>query len=149
VHLVDLALWLFDFPDVVDARGTLLRGGRPAAADEVEDFATGKLALANGVQVRIACSWNLNAGRDAVIEASVYGTGGGAQMRNENGSYFDFSADLFKGREAHTIASPPDEWGGRAAAEWVKKLAAGERFGGTTAGLLETARVLDRLYGHG
>jgi predicted dehydrogenase len=149
VHLVDLALWLFDFPEVVEARGTLLRGGRPAAADEVEDFATGELTLANGVEVRIACSWNLNAGRDAVIEASVYGTAGGVQMRNENGSFFDFSADLLKGREAHRIASPPDEWGGRAAAEWVRKLAAGERFEGSTEGLVETARALDRLYGRG
>jgi predicted dehydrogenase len=149
VHLVDLALWLFDFPEVVEARGTLLRGGRPAAAGQVEDFATGELTLANGVEVRIACSWNLNAGRDAVIEASLYGTGGGAQMRNVNGSFFDFSADLFKGREPHCLASPPDEWGGRAAAEWVRKLVAGERFEGSTKGLLETARVLDRLYGRG
>jgi hypothetical protein len=31
----------------------------------------------------------------------------------------------------------------------VTKLAAGERFAGTTKGLLETARVLDRLYGRG
>jgi hypothetical protein len=68
-------------------------------------------------------------------------------MRNESGSFFDFSADLLKGREAERIASPPDDWGGRAAAEWVRKLAAGERFAGTTTGLLETARTLDRLYG--
>ena len=68
-------------------------------------------------------------------------------MRNENGSFFDFSADLFTGRDCRRIASPPDDWGGRAAAEWVRKLAAGERFAGSTAGLLETARVLGRLYG--
>jgi predicted dehydrogenase len=147
VHLVDLALWLFDFPEVEDARATLLRDGRPAAPDEVENYAVAELKLANGVTVRIACSWNLNAGRDAVIDASVYGTEGGAQMRNESGSFFDFSADLFRGRDAERLASPPDEWGGRAAAEWVRKLAAGERFAGTTEGLLETARTLDRLYG--
>jgi predicted dehydrogenase len=133
VHLVDLALWLFDFPEVVEARATLLREGRPVRADEVEDYAAGELKLANGVQVRIACSWNLNAGSDAVINATVYGTDGGAKMRNENGSFFDFSADLFKGRDALRIASPPDDWGGR--------------FGGTTNGLLQTAQVLDRLYG--
>jgi hypothetical protein len=68
-------------------------------------------------------------------------------MRNENGSFFDFSSDLFRGQTAERMTSPPDEWGGRAAAEWVAKLAAGERFGGTTAGLVETATVLDRLYG--
>src|SRR5206468_9156723 len=115
VHLVDLALWLFDFPEVTAAHSTLLRSGGPLHADEVEDYALGELKLANGVTVRIASSWNLNAGRDAVIEAIVYGTGGGAQMRNENGSFFDFSADLFKGRNTQQIASSPDDWGGRAA----------------------------------
>lgn len=149
VHLVDLALWLFDFPEVTDARATLLREGRPVAPNEVEDYAIGEMQLANGVTVRIACSWNLNAGRDAIIEASIYGTAGGAQMHNENGSFFDFSADLFEGRNAERIASPPDDWGARTAAEWVRKLAAGERFAGTTTGLLQTATVLDRLYARG
>ena len=147
VHLVDLALWLFDFPDVMDARATLLRDGRAVRSGEVEDYATAQLTLANGVDVRIACSWNLNAGADAVIGATVYGTAAGAEMRNENGSFFDFSADLLKGRERQRIASPPDDWGGRAAVDWLRKLAAAGRFSGTTEGLLETARVLDRLYG--
>ncbi len=147
VHLADLALWMFEFPGVFDARATLLREGRAVQEDEVEDYASGSLTLANGCDVRIACSWNLSAGRDAVIEASFYGTRGGAQMRNENGSFFDFSAKLFKGRDRHEIASPPDEWAGRAGAEWVRKLAAGERFAGSTSGLLDTARALDRLYG--
>lgn len=147
VHLVDLALWLLDFPEVLDARATLLRDGKPVRPDEVEDYAIGSLSLADGTQVRIACSWNLDAGRDAVIEASFYGTGGGARMHNENGSFFDFSADRFKGRDAECIASPPDDWGGRAAAEWVRKLAAGLHFEGSTTGLIASARTLDRLYG--
>jgi predicted dehydrogenase len=146
VHLVDLLLWLFDFPEVLDARGTLLRDGRPPDDDEVENYATGEIRLANGVHARIACSWNLSAGAEAVIGASFYGTAGGAAMRNENGSFFDFSAELFRGQNAERLTSPPDDWGGRAAAEWVRKLAAGERFEGSTAGLIETARVLDRLY---
>jgi predicted dehydrogenase len=147
VHLVDLALWLFDFPDVLGAQAVLLRGGRPVCEGEVEDYATGDITLANGVHARIACSWNLSAGQDAVILAGFYGTAGGAEMHNDNGSFFDFSAELFKGRDRRTIASPRDEWGGRAAAEWVRKLAAGERFDGSTEGLLETAQALDRLYG--
>jgi predicted dehydrogenase len=146
VHLVDLALWLFDFPDVLDARATLLRDGRRRTTREVEDYASAELSLANGVTVRLACSWNLNAGADAVIGARLYGTRGGAEMFNERGSFFDFAADLLRGRERERIASPPDEWGGRAAAQWVEQLAAGERFRGSTAGLLETARTLDRLY---
>ena len=147
VHLVDLALWLFDFPEVVAVHGRTLKEGRAPAADEVEDFALGEIELANGVSVRIACSWNLPAGQDAEIRASFYGTSGGAEMRNENGSFFDFVADRFRGRDRERIAGYPDEWGGRAAAEWVEKLASGERFEGSTAGLLQTAEVLDRLYG--
>jgi predicted dehydrogenase len=146
VHLVDLALSMFDFPRVADTSATLLRDGRMVREDEVENYAAAALTLANGVHVRIACSWNLNAGRDAVIEANFYGTRGGAQMRNEGGSFFDFSADLFKGGHSESIASPPDDWNGRAAVEWVRKLSAGEGFSGTTTGLLETARALDRLY---
>ena len=147
VHLVDLALWLFDFPEVIGARGRLLKDGRPAGADECEDFATGEIELDNGVTVRLACSWNLPAGQDADIRATIYGTEGGAEMRNVGGSFFDFVAERFTGRDRETLASPPDGWGGRDAAEWVEKLAARERFGGSTTGLLETARVLDRLYG--
>ena len=54
IHLVDLALWTFDFPEAVDARVTLLRGGRPVVPGEVEDFATAEIKLANGPNVRLA-----------------------------------------------------------------------------------------------
>jgi predicted dehydrogenase len=147
VHLVDLALWLFVFPEVVSVHGRTLKEGRAPAADEVEDFALGEIELANGTTLRIACSWNLSAGQDADIRATFYGTRGGAEMRNENGSFFDFVADRFSGRNRERIADYPDEWGGRAAAEWVEKLASGERFEGSTTGLVQTAQVLDRLYG--
>ncbi|HEU5068499.1 MAG TPA: Gfo/Idh/MocA family oxidoreductase [Sphingomicrobium sp.] len=147
VHLVDLALWLFDFPEVVSVHGRILKEGRAPAADEVEDFALGEIELANGTTLRIACSWNLSAGQDADIRATFYGTHGGAEMRNENGSFFDFVADRFSGRNRERIAGYPDAWGGRAAAEWVEKLASGERFEGSTTGLVQTAQVLDRLYG--
>jgi predicted dehydrogenase len=146
VHLVDLALWLLDFPAVEQASARLFRHGRAPRPDEVEDYAAGSIDLANGTNVRIACSWNLPAGADAVIRATFYGSKAGAEMRNEAGSFFDFTADLFCGRDRQTLASPPDDWGGRAAADWVNKLAAGERFAGSTSGLLETARVLDSMY---
>ena len=147
VHLVDLALWLFDFPEVVEARGRPLKDGRPARVDDCEDFFTGELQLANGVSLRLACSWNLSAGQDAEIRATIFGTEGGAEMRNANGSFFDFASERFSGRDREELTTYPDDWGGRAAAEWVEKLASGERFEGTAAGLLETARTLDRLYG--
>jgi predicted dehydrogenase len=147
IHLVDLALWLLDFPAMEQARGRQFRAGRVPQADEVEDYAVGSFDLVDGTNVRIACSWNLSCGTDAVIRAAFHGTEGSAEMRNDNGSFFDFTAELFKGRQRQLLASPPDDWPGRAAAEWVEKLARGEGFSGTTEGLLESARVIDRIYG--
>ena len=146
VHLVDLALWMLDFPKVLDARATLMRDGRRARSDEVEDYAAGELTLEGDVSVRIACSWNLNAGDDAVIAARFFGTAAGAEMNNEGGSFFDFGADLLRGRAREPLVRPPDAWGGRAAVDWLQRLAAGDRFDESTAGLLETAEALDALY---
>jgi hypothetical protein len=63
-----------------------------------------------------------------------------------DGSFFDLRADRFEGRSTHSLTSPPDDWGGRAAADWVRKLASGARFDNSTPGLLQTAETLDRLY---
>lgn len=116
-------------------------------ADEVEDFALGEIELANGAIVRIACSCDLSAGQEAQIRATFYGTGGATRMRKENGSFFDFVAERLSGRNRKRIAGYPDEWGGRAAVNWVEKLAQDERFEASTSGLLQTAPVLDQLYG--
>ncbi|MFD1959037.1 hypothetical protein ACFSHP_08020 [Novosphingobium panipatense] len=122
VHLVDLALWTMGFPEVsaVDAR--LTSGGRPLEPGAVEDYATAQFK-AGSAQVRLACSWRLNAGRDAVIEAAFYGTKGGAALRNVEGSFYDFTADRFDGTSATRLSDPPDEWGARSAAVWAKQLA--------------------------
>ena len=40
----------------------------------------------------------------------------------------------------------PEEWGGRAAADWARRLAAGERFDPSIDSLIEVADALDRIY---
>lgn len=147
VHLVDLALWLLDFPDVADASARLLAKGAPLAEGEVEDYAVATITTAAGAVISLACSWHLPAGREAVIGASFYGSGGGAGFWNENGSFFDFSAARFRGTAREPLARPPDDWGGRAAADWARRLAAGERFAPEAERFVEVARVLDRIYG--
>ena len=149
VHLVDLALWLLDFPDVRDVSSTLMAGGAPIAdtSARVEDYAVATLQLATGAVVRLACSWRLQAGRDAAISAEVYGTGGGAAFRNVGGSFFDFTAERFRGTSRETLAGPPDAWGGRAAADWAIRLAGGERFSEAAEKLVAVSEVLDRIYG--
>jgi predicted dehydrogenase len=149
VHLVDLALWVLDFPIVADVTASRYGGGEPLApaTDRVEDYAVATLSLDSGVAVRLACSWRLHAGCDAVITAAFHGTAGGAALTNVNGSFYDFVAERYHGTARETLSKPPDAWFGRAAADWATRLAAGERFDSDVGRLVETAAVLDRIYG--
>lgn len=149
VHLVDLALWALDFPGVAEVRSTLMSGGEPLAGrgDRVEDYAVAELVLDSGTLVRLACSWRLQAGCEAAISAAFYGTEGGAALRNVGGSFYDFTAERFFGTRSEVLASPPEEWGGRAAADWARRLAAGEGFDPASERLVDVAGVLDRIYG--
>ncbi|MFC7553390.1 Gfo/Idh/MocA family protein [Pseudoroseomonas wenyumeiae] len=149
VHLVDLALWTLDFPGVAKVQGTLFAGGEPLGGrpDKVEDYALATVALEGGTAVQLACSWRLQAGQDAVISAAFYGTEGGVALRNVNGSFYDFTAERFRGTARETLAVPPDAWGGRAAADWAARLASGARFDPAAERLVEVSAVLDRIYG--
>ncbi len=149
IHLVDLALWTLGYPQVVAASSRLFSKGAPlnSPATQVEDYAEARLDLDSGVEVRLACSWNLNAGRDAVIEAAFYGTAGGAALRNVNGSFFDFTAQRFSGTTSETLTAPPDDWGGRAAVDWARRLAEGGRYDPEIERLVAVAAALDAIYG--
>jgi len=149
VHLVDLALWALDFPDVTRVSAELLAQGQLLGthADTVEDYAAATILLGGGTVVRLACSWRLQAGCDAVISAAFHGTQGGAALRNVNGSFYDFVAEQYRGTSSETLSSPPDQWGARAAADWAIRLAAGQRFTPEAERLVDVARVLDRIYG--
>lgn len=149
VHLVDLALWTMNFPELrgtvqaaLSAGGVALKSGDEA----VEDFAMANFALQDGPIVRLACSWRLHAGREAEIVATFYGTEGGAALRNVGGSFYDFTAERYRGTATETLASPPDDWGGRSAAEWARRLAAGEKFDAAAEGFVRVAEVLDQIY---
>ena len=148
-HVVDLALWTLGFPRVTRvssrryARGELLPPGSAAA----EDYATALLELDTGATVRLACSWDLPSGRDVQVDVSFFGTAGGGSFRNVNGSWYDFTAELYRGTSRHTLADPPDAWGGRAATEWVRRLAAGERYDPWIEGLIDVATTIDAVMG--
>ncbi len=149
IHLVDLALWTLGNARVVAASSRLFSKGTPLdlPATTVEDYAEARLDLDSGTEVRLSCSWNLNAGRDAVIEAAFYGTAGGAALRNVNGSFFDFTAQRFRGTASENLSAPPDDWGGRAAVHWARQLAAGGRYDPEIEQLVGVAAALDAIYG--
>ncbi|HVF94935.1 MAG TPA: Gfo/Idh/MocA family oxidoreductase [Sphingomonas sp.] len=146
VHLVDLALWVLGFPEVSSVTSHLTAGGAPVAPDQVEDFAVATITLAGGTVVRLACSWRAHAGRDADISATFYGRDGGAGMRNVDGSFYDFVAERYRGTATERLATPPEQWGGRAGVDWARRLARGERFDPAAAGLVAVATLLDRIY---
>ncbi|WP_243371688.1 Gfo/Idh/MocA family oxidoreductase [Geotalea sp. SG265] len=148
IHLIDLALWVLDFPRLKAVSSSIYAGGSKLnGPGMVEDYAVASLGTENGSIVRIACSWNLPAGQDAVIESTFFGTKGGARFSNINGSFYDFTAERFTGTSRETLSVPPEEWGGRAALAWVEQLQHGGAFSPATENLLLTAAALDAAYG--
>jgi predicted dehydrogenase len=148
IHLVDLALWLFDFQRVAHVTASLFAHGRRFAGRnvEVEDFADTRLRFESGAIARVSCSWRAHAGRDAVIEFSLYGTRGGVALRNVNGSFYDFVAEHYTGTSRRVLATPPDDWGGRAAINWLMRLRESNEFDPAIENLNAVASVLDRIY---
>jgi predicted dehydrogenase len=149
IHLVDLLLWVLAFPQVTEVRSRLYAEGRlltePQSA--VEDYAVAQLHLGSGTVARLACSWRLPAGRDAVIEAAFYGTRGAAILRNVNGSFYEFTVEHCEGTRRRLLAAPPDDWGGRAVCAWAQRLAADPTFDSGAEGLVAVSTVIDRIYG--
>jgi predicted dehydrogenase len=148
IHLIDLALWVLDFPEVRNVSASLFAQGKPLARahDRVEDYAIATLELSSGAVAQIACSWKLQAGTDAIIEANFYGTRGGLSFHNVNGSFYDFVAEKYNGTARETLAVPPDAWGRRAAVRWAEQLAAGSGFDPETNRIVSVARTMDAIY---
>jgi predicted dehydrogenase len=148
IHLVDLLLWALGFPEVVQVRSRLYSEGKPIApcGEALEDYAVAELQLAQGTVARLACSWRLAAGRDAVIEAAFYGTRGAAMLRNVNGSFYEFTVEHCEGTRRRLIAGPPDDWGGRAVCAWARRLAESPTYDACAEQLVAVSSVLDRLY---
>jgi predicted dehydrogenase len=147
IHLVDMALWMTG-ANVTEVSSRLYAQGKPIQPEEhrLEDYATARIGLDSGATANLACSWHLNSGADAVIGASFYGTKGGLSLRNVNGSFYDFIAEEFIGRERKVIAEPPDSWGGRAVVDWAGRLAKSRAFDPGIESAVAVGHVIDAIY---
>jgi predicted dehydrogenase len=147
IHLVDLACWMLGWPGAEDVCSRLFHQGAPADIEtQVEDCAFADWTFAGGASARLACSWRLPAGCDAVIAAEFYGTEGAVALRNVNGSFYDFVVERFRGTSRERLAGPPDDWGGRAVLNWIEGLAAGGRFAAESERFVDVARLIDGIY---
>lgn len=149
IHLVDLVLWMFDFPQVTNITSKVFSKGKMLHNRQrcVEDYAVAHFELYNSIAVSLACSWKLSAGRDAIIEASFYGTHGGASLSNVNGSFYDFTAVHYNGTKQSVLSSPPDDWGGRALSQWIGKIAQGAiNFDPSAYTQVTVSRIIDTMY---
>ena len=147
IHLLDLLQgWTGPCERVLAA--TLLSQGRPwsAASQQVEDFAVAQMLSPSGAAARLACSWRAPAGVDAVIEATVFGTRGGARIRNVGGSFYDFVGERLHHGRVEVLTAPPDAWQGRAAVAWVDRLAGGPGFDPDAESLVGLAALIDDVY---
>jgi predicted dehydrogenase len=152
VHLIDLALAPLRYPRLKRIDSSLYARGRliTKPAHQVEDYAVAKIDTTDSTTINLSCSWNLHAGREAKIGLTFYGTGGGASLRNVDGSFYDFVAERFNGTETETLNTTADsnwQWGGLATLEWVKQLANSSAFDPKIERVIDVAEVIDQIYG--
>jgi predicted dehydrogenase len=151
IHLVDLALWALDYPEVGRVSGRLYAKGEPLLNGRrgavVEDYATARIDLKNGTTLNLACSWGASAGRDCVIEATFRGVHGALSLHNLNGSFYELRAERFNGTQCEVLDKVDDAWGGRAALAWARRLAQGKRFDPEIRNIIVVAETLDAIYG--
>lgn len=150
VHLVDSALWCLDFPKVTCTTAEIYgKGMAGLSPDTVEDYASATLRTEDGTALRLACSWNLHAGREAVIEVHFHGTEGGLSLTNPGGDFYDFEARRHRGTTSERIAAPPDPWGIAMIRDWATRLGQDASFDPAAEHYVELSRVIDDIYATG
>jgi predicted dehydrogenase len=146
VHLIDLALWMLGDPGVEAVHGGAWRGGEPLATGTVDDFANARIELEGGASVSVAVSWNAHAGRDCVIRLAAFGIGGGAELRNVDGSFYDFELARFSGRAEEVTVRESRDWLGKAILDWAARLGNRERFDPEIERSVRVSEVVDAVY---
>ena len=143
VHLLDLAFWIFGATPPRRVEGwTRDLPGHPG----IDQFAGADLVLDPGIRMRLTTSWHAHAGRDCELRVTLHGTRAAAELRNVQGSFYDFELVRRTGRSEEVVVSESREWMPRALLAWIERLAAGGRYESAAELSLATAEVVDRVY---
>ncbi len=148
IHLVDLVMWLFDFPSVTNIHSRLYANGVRMRENGkgVEDYAVAAIELGNGCLVNLACSWRLQAGTDAVIGLTFYGTEGALSVKNFPGSFYQFKAERYRGTSREILYDSSDDWGGGAIINWATRLLQDSSFDKSVMEVQKVTEALDQIY---
>ena len=149
IHLVDLMLWVMDYPAIASVSGRVLSGGSTVSrhGDRVEDYATARIDFENQATASLACSWNLSAGCDAVIRAAFYGSKGALCLSNRDGSFFDFQTRHFEKTSRKIIAEDSRQtWWGQSAVDWTLRLEKDRRYDPDMDKMIQVAKILEAVY---
>lgn len=122
IHLLDMLLWLTDYPPLRVERALPYSNGRRTDKLQVEDFAWVNLSLQEIIPVSLSCSWKSSPGAGAVIRFYVMGSKEALLFRNVNGSFYEFETLRFTGDKTETIAVNRGSWGGGAIGTWPSRL---------------------------
>lgn len=147
-HLLDLCHWLLGARGPGAVRARCFRDGTPLKPPiaEAEDFVVAQIEYETGEHAHLSCSWRASVGRGALIGCKVFGSEGGAELRNIDGSFHDFEVAIHHGTETTVLGGPPDDWGGRALKHWTSRLRGGSH-SAELDHLEQTALLIDMIYG--
>lgn len=146
--LVDLALDLLGWPVPDCTSAQLQRDGRVLTGEDARgaDFVLAQLDIPEGPTLRLCCSWSGDTDSQSECLIRVTCERGCLEMRNLGGSPSDFETRrLTGGATSQVLASPPDDWAGRAAMFWLDRLSQDNGFDHPCERLVDLASVLDNV----
>lgn len=143
VHLIDLALQLVPDGDISHVRGWTrqLKDAPGIDGFGVADFRRGD------VHVRAVASWHAHTGRDCAFRVTVHGADAAAEVRNIDGSFYDFERVTRRGRSETIEGQEGRAWMDRGIIAWAKAIATDACWEPSAMRYLDVARVIDRVYG--
>ena len=110
-HMLDLALWLLDFPKIDDVFSANYAAFTPDFAAQygheadAEDFAAGMIRFDNGASLQLETSFGSYVEAD-VVYLDLYGTAGGVSLRNDVLKVFGQDHDAYF-TSLNRFPSPP------------------------------------------
>lgn len=141
IHLLDLALWSLDYPEMEVIESFLVPG-----RGTKEDHAFALLKTPDGIPVSLNCSWNTSQDSTSDIHITVDGSEAGASFRNINGSCYDFEIVKFAGDHTEVLFNGVDDWAGRQLIDWSRRMVAGKEYDPKIESILQVVKTIDKIY---